>query len=169
MFGHLFIFLNFEFVFFFKWKKPKPYHTAKVRPTPALHHSNPKHAAVKLPKISHNAQWGNYIPFSHSFFSPHKPACSLSVPSCSQASCTGGMAGPMARFWACGLPCSQQLGMQPSTGGTTGLCLPAGKGRGGLSFADKDVSREEKRERRHPLQGGRERKNLRARGSFGRK
>lgn len=81
----------------------------------------------------------------------------------------GGMAGPTAPFWARGLPCSQQLGTRPRAGGTTGLCLLAGKGRGGRRFADKGISREEKRDGRQPLQGGRERKGLRARGSFGRK
>lgn len=74
-------------------------------------------------------------------FSPHKPDCSLPVPSCSEDSCSSAWQDLWCISGRVVLPCSRQLGLQLSAGGTTGPCLPAGKGRPGLRVADKERRR----------------------------
>lgn len=133
MLGHIFIFLNFEFISFSKFKKNHfRYCLSETSPCTTSHnksHNNktrshqasqnkPESPVRKLPSLLLTV-----------LFSPHKPDCSLPaqlLPGQLQQR----MAGPVVRFWVCGLPCSRQLGMQLSAGGTAGLCLPAGKGRG---------------------------------------
>jgi len=118
-----------------------------VKHFPALHHAKPNHTAIKLPKIARMPKKRITFPLPTVSFHP------TNQPAPSHGRTHDALLGT-------------GFVMQPCTGGTARPYLPVGNGRGGRSFADKRMSREE-RQSRQPLQVGKERKYLRARGTFG--